>query len=134
MASAPTESLPRIHLSVPHLVGTEIDAVADAVASNWIGPVGPQVDAFEEAFAAALGVPHALATTSGTAALHLALRVLGVGPGDEVLVSTLTFCASVNPALYLGAEPVFVDAERRSWNLDPHLLASPNRAGTGGSV
>jgi dTDP-4-amino-4,6-dideoxygalactose transaminase len=112
-----------IPLSVPHLTGDELPALRRAVEANWIAPVGPEVDAFEEEFAHTVGGGHALATTSGTAALHLALRVLGVEAGDEVLVSTLTFCASVNPALYLGATPVFVDAEHRSWNLDPALLA-----------
>jgi dTDP-4-amino-4,6-dideoxygalactose transaminase len=112
-----------IPLSVPELEGRELEALARTLGSNWIAPVGPEVDAFEEEFAATVGVPHALATTSGTAALHLALRVLGVGPGDEVLVSTLTFCASVNPILYQGAGPVFLDSEPRSWNLDPALLA-----------
>jgi dTDP-4-amino-4,6-dideoxygalactose transaminase len=113
-----------IPLSVPHPTGGEVEALARAVASNWLGPVGPEVAAFEEEFARAVGADHALATTSGTAALHLCLRVLGVGPGDEVLVSTLTFCASVNPVLYLGATPVFVDAELESWNMDPALLAA----------
>lgn len=112
-----------IPLSTPHLEGSELEALARALSSNWIAPVGPEVDAFEEEFASTLGVPHALATTSGTAALHLALRVLGVGPGDDVLVSTLTFCASVNPILYQGARPVLVDSEPRSWNMDPALLA-----------
>lgn len=119
-----TDPLPRarIPLSAPHLTGHELEAVGRALASNWIAPIGPEVDAFEAEFAAALGMPHALATTSGTAALHLALRVLGVGPGDEVLVSTLTFCASVNPVLYQGATPVFVDAEPCGWNADPALI------------
>lgn len=112
----------RIPLSAPHLAGDEIRAIAAAMETNWIASVGPDVDLFEEEFAASLGSAAALATTSGTAALHLALRVLGVGPGDEVLVSTLTFCASVNPILYLGATPVFVDSESRSWNVDPALL------------
>lgn len=119
--SAPAR--PRIPLSVPHLSGREAEAVLRAIETNWIAPVGPEVDAFEAEFAAACPVSAALATTSGTAALHLALRVLGVGPGDDVLVSTLTFCASVNPILYQGACPVFVDSEMRSWNMDPELLA-----------
>lgn len=123
-----------IPLSAPHLAGGELEALARALESNWIAPIGPEVDAFEEEFAQVLGIPHALATTSGTAALHLALRVLGVGPGDDVLVSTLTFCASVNPILYLGARPVFVDSEPRSWNMDPGLLVDElerrGRAGT----
>jgi dTDP-4-amino-4,6-dideoxygalactose transaminase len=113
----------RVPLSVPHLAGGELQALEAALASNWIASVGPDVDRFEAAFAEQVGASEALATTSGTAALHLALRVLGVGPGDEVLVSTFTFCASVNPALYLGARPVFVDSEGATWNLDPELLA-----------
>lgn len=117
------EDRPSIPLSVPHLAGPELAALATAIESNWLGPIGPEVAAFEDDFRSALGVPHALATTSGTAALHLALRVLGVGQGDDVLVSTLTFCASVNPIIYLGARPVLVDAERASWNMDPSLLA-----------
>ena len=80
------------------------------------------MDAFEAEFAAAVGAPYALALSSGTAALHLALLLAGVGPGDEVLVSTLTFSASVNPIVYLGAKPVFIDSERASWNMDPALL------------
>ena len=80
------------------------------------------MDAFEAEFAAAVGAPYALALSSGTAALHLALILAGVGPGDEVLVSTLTFSASVNPIVYLGARPVFIDSERLSWNLDPALV------------
>jgi dTDP-4-amino-4,6-dideoxygalactose transaminase len=118
------EDRPRMPLSAPHLTGRELEAVTRALQSNWLGPIGPEVAAFEAEFAAHLGVSGALATTSGTAALHLALRVLGVGPGDEVLVSTLTFCASVNPIVYQGATPAFVDAEYRSWNLDPALLAA----------
>lgn len=115
--------LPRIHLSSPHMAGGEECLVADAFASNWIAPLGPHVDAFEAEFCAAVGARHAAAVSSGTAALHLALRLGGVGPGDEVVVSTLTFSASVNPIVYLGATPVFVDSERRSWNVDPALLA-----------
>lgn len=113
----------RIPLSVPHLTGLEGEAVQRAVDSNWIAPLGPEVDQFEAEFAAHCGAPDALATASGTAAIHLGLRVLGVGPGDEVLVSSLTFCASVNPILYQGARPVFVDSEPVSWNMDPELLA-----------
>jgi pyridoxal phosphate-dependent aminotransferase EpsN len=97
--------------------------VAEAFASNYIAPLGPHVEAFEREFAAAVGAPHAVALSSGTAALHLALQLVGVGPGDEVLVSTLTFVASVNPIVYCGATPVFVDSERLSWNMDPELLA-----------
>jgi len=92
-------------------------------ASNWVAPVGPQVDAFEREFADAVGAPHALALISGTAALHLALQLVGVSRGAEVLVSTLTFAASVNPIIYLGAYPTFIDSERASWNMDPDLLS-----------
>jgi dTDP-4-amino-4,6-dideoxygalactose transaminase/lipopolysaccharide/colanic/teichoic acid biosynthesis glycosyltransferase len=102
--------------------GLEEHFVADVFASNWIAPLGSHVDAFEREFARAIGASHAVAVSSGTAALHLALRLVGVGPGDEVLVSTLTFVASVNPIVYLGGTPVFVDSERASWNMDPSLL------------
>ncbi len=112
----------RISLSAPHLTGDELGAVAAALETNWLAAVGPDVDAFEEEFAASQGTAAALATASGTSALHLALRVLGVGPGDDVLVSTLTFCASVNPIIYLGATPVFVDSDAESWNMDASLL------------
>lgn len=113
----------RIFLSSPHMGGDEERLVAEAFASNWIAPLGPHVDAFEAEFCAAVGSPHAAALSSGTAALHLALILSGVGPGDEVVVSSLTFSASVNPIVYLGATPVFVDSDRRSWNVDPALLA-----------
>jgi pyridoxal phosphate-dependent aminotransferase EpsN len=112
----------RIFLSSPHLSGLEQQYVAEAFATNWVTPLGPQVDAFEREFAEAVGARHAVALSSGTAALHLALRLAGVASGDEVLVSTLTFVASVNPIVYLGATPVFIDSEPASWNLDPALL------------
>jgi dTDP-4-amino-4,6-dideoxygalactose transaminase len=112
----------RMFLSAPHLSGLEQEYVADAFASNWVTPLGPHVDAFEAEFAAAVRAQHAVALSSGTAALHLALLLAGVGPGDEVLVSTLTFVASVNPIVYLGATPAFIDSERTSWNMDPVLL------------
>lgn len=119
---------PRIYLSPPHMSGLEQHYVREVFASNWIAPLGPQVDAFEAEFAARVGVPYALALNSGTAALHLALLLAGVGPGDEVLVSTLTFAASVNPIVYLGARPVFIDSELISWNLDPaHVCATIER-------
>lgn len=115
-------ALQRIYLSSPHMSGRELDYIREAFATNWIAPLGPHVDAFEREFAQAVGAPHAVALSSGTAALHLALLLAGVGPGDEVLVSTLTFSASVNPIVYLGARPVFIDSERISWNMDPALL------------
>ena len=113
----------RIYLSPPHLSGLEQQFIRDAFESNWIAPLGPNVAAFEEEFCEATGARHALALSSGTAALHLALLLAGVGPGDEVLVSTLTFAASANPVVYLGGVPTFVDSERASWNVDPALLA-----------
>jgi pyridoxal phosphate-dependent aminotransferase EpsN len=114
----------RIYLSPPHIGKLEEKYVAEAFASNWIAPLGPQVDAFEQEFCKATGATHAAALSSGTAALHLALQLVGVGAGDEVLVSTLTFCASVFPILYLDASPVFIDSETTSWNMDPALLAA----------
>jgi dTDP-4-amino-4,6-dideoxygalactose transaminase len=112
----------RLYLSPPHLGGDERTLVEEAFATNWIAPLGPHVDAFEREVAATAGVPHAAALSSGTAALHLALRLLGVERGDRVWCSSLTFSASANPILYEGAVPVFVDAERASWNLDPLLV------------
>jgi pyridoxal phosphate-dependent aminotransferase EpsN len=111
-----------IHLSPPHLGEGEQRLVAEALATNWIAPGGPQIDAFEREFAETVGSPAAVALSSGTAGLHLALRLAGVEPNDEVLVSTFTFVASANPIRYLGAIPVFVDSERRSWNVDPGLV------------
>jgi pyridoxal phosphate-dependent aminotransferase EpsN len=118
----------RIYLSPPHLGDDEWALVRDALESNWVAPLGPHVDAFEREFAEAVEVPHAAALSSGTAALHLALKLLGVGPGDEVLCSTLTFTASANPIVYEGAAPVFLDADRTTWNLDPGLLREELRA------
>ena len=112
----------RLFLSPPHVTAAERLFVQEAFESNWIAPAGPHIDAFETEFAKTVGSPHAVAVTSGTAALHLALRLCGVSSGDEVLTSTLTFCASVNPVLYQGGAPTFIDSERISWNLDPNLL------------
>jgi pyridoxal phosphate-dependent aminotransferase EpsN len=111
----------RIYLSVPHMGGNEEKYVHEAFSANWLSTVGPNLDAFEKAFEARLGLP-SVALGSGTAALHLALRLVGVGPGDQVVCPTLTFVASTNPIRYLGAEPVFVDSETSSWMLDPVLL------------
>lgn len=111
----------RVYLSPPHLAGRELELLTDAVASNWIAPLGPHVDAFEAELATAVGAPHALALASGTAALHLALIVAGIGPGDRVAVSTLTFAASANAVTYVGAEPVFIDCDD-TWTMDPELL------------
>jgi pyridoxal phosphate-dependent aminotransferase EpsN len=111
----------RIYLSPPHVFGREASLVADTFASNWIAPLGPQVDAFEAEVAAHTGVAHAVALSSGTAALHLSLLVLGVERGDEVICSSLTFSASANPIVYQQATPVFVDCDR-TWTIDPNLL------------
>jgi pyridoxal phosphate-dependent aminotransferase EpsN len=113
----------RIYLSPPHMSPRERQMLVDAFDSNWIAPLGPHVDAFEREFAAKIGVSHAVALSSGTAALHLALRQLNLQPGDEVICSMLTFCASANPIVYERAMPVFIDSEKISWNLDPSLLA-----------
>ena len=113
----------RIYLSPPHMCGEEQRLVQEAFDTNWIAPLGPHVDAFEAEIAAWTGVPHAAALSSGTAALHLALLMLGVERGDRVVCSDLTFAATANAITYVGAEPVFVDAEPRSWNVDPDLLA-----------
>lgn len=103
--------------------GHEQTYINEAFASNWVAPLGPNVDAFEQQFCQLVGSRYALALSSGTAALHLALIHLGIGPGDDLLVSTLTFSASVNPIIYQGARPIFIDSERQSWNMDPDLLA-----------
>lgn len=112
----------RVYLSSPHMSGGEMKYVNEAFDQNWIAPLGPNVDAFEETLADYCGVKYAAALSSGTAAMHLALVALGVKPGDEVLVSTFTFSASVNPIVYQGARPVFVDSEKDTWNMDPELL------------
>ncbi len=121
----------RIYLSPPHLGGRELELLHDAIASNWIAPLGPHVDGFERELAAAVGAPHALALASGTAALHLALIVSGVGPGDRVLVATLTFAATANAVTYVGAEPVFVDCDA-TWTIDPALVEAELAAGAAG--
>ncbi len=114
--------MPRIYLSPPHAFGREAELVEDALASNWIAPLGPHVDAFERELAAVAGVEHAVALSSGTAAIHLALVVLGIGPGDEVACSSFTFAASANAIAYTGATPFFVDADEATWTIDPELL------------
>lgn len=111
-----------ILLSTPHMGEQELHFVKEAFDTNWIAPVGPHVDAFEQEFSQVIGVRHAAAVSSGTAALHLALRLVGVESGDEVFCSTLTFIATANPITYLGAKPVFIDSDRTSWNMNPDLL------------
>nr|WP_155707136.1 aminotransferase class I/II-fold pyridoxal phosphate-dependent enzyme [Gloeocapsopsis dulcis] len=100
----------------------ELEFVKEAFETNWIAPVGPHVDAFEQEFCQAIGTSHAAAVSSGTAALHLALRLIGIEPGDEVICSTLTFIATASPITYLGAKPIFIDSDRTSWNMNPDLL------------
>jgi pyridoxal phosphate-dependent aminotransferase EpsN len=111
-----------ILLSTPHIGSQELEFVKQAFDTNWIAPVGPHVDAFEQEFCQVTGASYAAAVSSGTAALHLALQLVGVGPGDEVFCSTLTFAATANPIIYLGAKPVFIDSDRISWNMNPELL------------
>lgn len=111
-----------IPLSVPHMGDSERAFIDDAFRTNWIAPLGPNVDRFEREFADMLGMPHAAAVSSGTAALHLALCLLGVGRGDLVFCSSLTFAASANPIAYQGAVPVFIDSEPTSWNMSPEAL------------
>jgi dTDP-4-amino-4,6-dideoxygalactose transaminase len=115
-------SKPRIWLSSPHMGGNEIDYIHEAFDTNWISPVGPHINAFEEALAAYAGINHAAALSSGTAAIHLALIILGVQRNDEVICQSFTFSGSCNPIVYLGAKPVFVDSESLTWNMDPALL------------
>jgi len=122
---------PRLFLSPPHMGGREEARVAEAFASNYIAPLGPQVDAFEAAFAEHTGIAHCLAVASGTAAMHLALRGLGVGGGDVVVASSLTFIGSVSPAVQLGAEAVFIDSSPDTWNMDPDRLREALAALTG---
>ena len=113
----------RIFLSPPHMGGRELEFVHEAFASNYIAPVGPQVESFEREFAETVGAKYAAAVSSGTAALHLALRYVGVEKGDEVVCSSFTFVASANAIVYQGAVPVFIDSDEMSWNMDPGLLA-----------
>ena len=113
---------PRIYLSPPHMSGREQQRIAEVFASNWVAPVGPHLTEFEQQFARRVGLARAVAVVSGTAALHLALRQLQLDSQSEVICSTFTFCASANPIIYEQAQPVFLDADRVSWNLDPNLL------------
>jgi dTDP-4-amino-4,6-dideoxygalactose transaminase len=112
----------RIYLSPPDVSAHERELLLDAFDSNWIAPLGPHVDAFEREFAEFIGVQYAVALSSGTAALHLALHVLGVGRGDEVITSTMTFAATANAITYVGASPIFVDVDRDTWTMDVDLL------------
>ncbi|PHA03095.1 pyridoxal phosphate-dependent aminotransferase [Bacillus pseudomycoides] len=112
----------RIYLSSPHMSGNEQKYIQDAFDTNWIAPLGPNVDAFEKELASFVGAKDAAAISSGTAAIHLALRLLDVQKGDKVFCSSLTFVASANPIVYLGAEPIFIDSEPETWNMSPQAL------------
>ena len=112
----------RIHLSLPLMSGGEIKYINEAFAQKWVAPLGPNVDAFEVSLGKYCSVKHAAALSSGTAAIHLALIILGVKQGDEVIASSFTFSATVNPIVYQGATPVLIDSETGTWNMDPELL------------
>lgn len=112
----------RIYLSPPHMSGGELEIVKNAFNSNWIAPVGPDIDAFEKEVCDYTGAKYGVALSSGTAAIHLALIISGVQPGDEVLCSTFTFAGSAFPIIYVGATPIFIDSNKESWNMDPNLL------------
>ncbi len=117
----------RIHLSPPDVSDVERKLLLDAFDSNWVAPVGPDLDAFEAQVAERVGVRHAVALSSGTAALHLALIAAGVRRGDTVLVPSFTFAATANAVMYLGARPVFLDSTADTWNVDPRLVAEELR-------
>jgi pyridoxal phosphate-dependent aminotransferase EpsN len=113
----------RIYLSAPHMSGREQEYIREAFDTNWVAPVGPHIDRFEEEFAQKIGLQHAVAVASGTAAMHLAIRHLQLAPGEEVFCSTGTFAASVNPVVYERGSPVFIDSDPATWNLDCNLLS-----------
>ncbi|WP_341348343.1 DegT/DnrJ/EryC1/StrS family aminotransferase [Paenibacillus sp. FSL H3-0469] len=112
----------RIYLSPPHMSGNEMKYIQEAFDSNWIAPLGTNVDKFEEEICDYVGMEHGLALSSGTAGIHLALKYFGVGPGDYVFCSDLTFAGSCNPILYQYANPVFIDSEPETWNMSPTAL------------
>ena len=112
----------RIYLSSPTMHGEEQQFIKEAFDTNWVAPLGPNVNAFEQEMADYAGIAHASALSEGTAAIHLALKTLGIGEGDVVLVSSLTFSATCNPIVYEKATPVFIDSERDTWNMDPVAL------------
>jgi len=112
----------RIYLSPPHMGGDELDYIHQAFEANWIAPLGENVDGFEDDLTAYTGVNHAAMVTTGTAAIHLGLILLGVEEDDEVICQSFTFAASVNPIHYLKATPILVDSEPDTWNINPELL------------
>ena len=127
-------SSPKIWLSSPHMGPNELKYVQDAFATNWIAPLGPHVDGFEKDLQDFTGAAHAAVLSSGTAAIHLALVILGVKPGDLVLCQSMTFSASANPIAYLGATPVFIDSEKETWNMCPQALEEAILACEAGKV
>lgn len=112
----------RIYLSAPHMGGTEQLYINKAFETNWISTVGPQIDDFENSLVKYTGSKHAAVLASGTAAIHLALKIVGVGKGDSVVCQTFTFAGSANPITYLDATPIFIDSEKDTWNMDPDIL------------
>ena len=113
----------RIYLCLAHMSGNEMKYIQEAFDTNWVVPLGPNVNAFEEDLERFVGEgKHVVALSAGTAAIHLAMVYLGIGPGDEVICQSFTFAASCNPIVYQGATPVFVDSEEKTWNMDPNLL------------
>lgn len=112
----------KVWLSSPHMGGDEIEFIKEAFETNWVSPLGPNVDGFEKDLEDYTGVRYAAALSSGTAAIHLALIMLGVKSGDDVMCQSFTFSATANPIVYLGANPVFIDSEKDTWNMDPELL------------
>ena len=124
----------KIWLSSPHMGPNELKYVEQAFATNWIAPLGPHVDGFEKDLQDFTGAKHAAALSSGTAAIHLALVILGVQPGDLVICQSMTFSASANPIAYLGAVPVFIDSEKETWNMCPKALEEAILACESGKV
>src|SRR6187402_1034714 len=112
----------KIWLSSPHMSGKELEFVNEAFDTNWIAPLGPHVDGFEKDLSIYTGVKHAAALSAGTAAIHLALILLDVKAGDEVICQSFTFSASANPIIYQGATPIFIDSESDTWNMCPEQL------------
>ena len=129
-----SQKMPRIYLSPPHMGDAEQTYINEAFATNWIAPLGPNVDGFEAGLARQTGVKHAAALSSGTAAIHLALILLDVQPGDYVICQSLTFSASANPIRYLGATPIFVDSEPETWNMCPMALEKAINACKNGKI
>lgn len=112
----------KIWLSSPHMGGMEKSFIDEAFLQNWVAPVGPSINEFEQNLKSYTGTGSAVALVSGTSAIHLALVILGATSGDEIICQSLTFIATANPIVYVGATPIFVDSEKGSWNMDPDAL------------